>query len=152
MPVRNLPSPVLTANREVEPTARYITLKMENIERYLGVLQGAKINEVTRVEEYAGESVEGATGETVLSVVPDFSPASEVITEVLVTGPVTTAFTLQLGNRYMTLSTDATGKCLLAPVQFTLNPNSQRILTSATSGSWFLHMSGYALVNRSDVT
>lgn len=151
LPVRNLPSPVITESREVEPTARYITLKLESVDRYLGIIAAAEINQAAIVEEYAGESQEGPTGETTLSVVPDYEPKSELITEVLVTGPVTTAFTLQLGDRFMSLSTDATGKVLLSPVRIVLGPTSKRILTSVTAGDWFFHLAGYALLNRSNV-
>lgn len=149
--VRNLPGPIVTQDAEVEVSQRYLAMHLEQANRYLATLYAAEINKASRVEEYAGESIEGATGETILNVTPDFAPATELITEVLVTGPVTTAFVLQLGNRYMTLSTDATGKCLLSPVQFAIGPNAQRQLTSATNGSWFLHLAGYALLKRADV-
>lgn len=142
--VRNLPSPAYGPFAEKEPPPFYL--------EWTNTLQMRSLRSIARfyadlartVEEYAGETVELATGETLLTVIPDYEPAPECITSVLVTGPVTTAFTLQLGGRYMTLSTDATGKCLLAPVFFKLHPTDQRKLTSATSGSWFLQLSGYA--------
>lgn len=124
--------------------------KLESVDRYLGIIAAREINEAARVEEYAGESQEGPTGETILIAVPDFE-RTECITEVLVTGPVTTAFTLQLGDRFMSLSTDATGKCLLSPVSFSLGATAHRQLVSVTNGDWFLHLAGYALLNRSAV-
>lgn len=151
LPVRNLPGPIHRTNAEIEASPRYIFEKLEELNRYMGILAAAETNRAAMVEEFAGESSESPTGETTLSIVPDYEPAAECITEVLVTGPVTTAFTLQLGNRYMTLSTDATGKCLLSPVQIILKPTSNRILTSVTSGDWFFHMSGYALIRRNEV-
>jgi hypothetical protein len=151
LPVRNLPGPIATTQHEIQPTPRYVVDKLEEATRYLGVLYAAEVNRSNMVEEYAGESVESPTGETQLNVIPDFSPASECITQVLVTGPVTTAFVLQLGDRYMSMSTDATGKCLLSPVAMILKPTSNRQLTSATPGDWFLHLSGYALVRRNEV-
>lgn len=150
LPVRNLPSPVITENREIEPTPRYLVEKLEQANRYLGIISADRVNQTAYVEEYENESVEVPTGETTVSVIPDFSPSAECITEVLVTGPVTTAFTLQLGDRFMQLSTDATGKCLLSPVQMILKSTSQRLLASATAGNWFLHLSGYALLRRNE--
>jgi hypothetical protein len=145
LPVRNLPSPVFTKEEEVAPPPHYLEYMQTRIFRALQGIARYYADRSRVVEEYAGESRVSATGETSLTVTPDYEPASECITSVLVTGPVTTAFVLQLGDRYMTLSTDATGKCLLAPVFFRLKPSSERILTSATAGSWFFQMSGYAL-------
>lgn len=144
LPVRNLPSQIHFPNKEIEVPAHYLEWVNSRMARHLAVLAKAEEDRSRIVEEYAGESTETATGETELTVVPNYQGA-ERITSILVTGPATTAFTLQLGGRYLTLSTDATGKCLLAPVSFFMSMTDQRTLTSVTSGSWFLQLSGYAL-------
>lgn len=130
--VRNLPSPAYEPYTEKEPPPFYLewtnTLQMRalrQIARYYA--------DITRtVEEYSGESVELGTGENVLTVTPDYEPASEIITSIFVTGPPLAPFTLQLGGRYMTLVTDASGKLLLAPVFIRLKASDQRKLTAGT--------------------
>jgi hypothetical protein len=136
------------ANKESDDLPpHYLEYVMTRTARNLDRIARWYADQARIVEEFAGESSEGATGETVLQVVPDYEPANERITSVLVTGPPLTAFVLELGARYMTLVTDASGKLLLAPVGFTLTPTSKRLLTTAVPGSWFLQLSGYALSN-----
>ena len=148
LPTRNAFDPIVPdVENASELPPNYLEYVMTRTARNLDRIAQWYGNQARLVEEFGGESIELATGETQLTVVPDYEPANERITSVLVTGPVTTAFVLELGARYMALSTDATGKCLLAPVGFTLTPTSKRLLTTAVPGSWFLQLSGYALGN-----
>jgi hypothetical protein len=48
---------------------------------------------------------------------------------VLVVGPPSANFLLQLGSRYIPGTTDTGGKYLLTPIRFKLKPDDQRILT-----------------------
>jgi hypothetical protein len=145
LPVRDLPSPIFGREKEIEPPPHYLEWTNTQMMQHLRRIDRYYQDIARRVEEFAGDSYESPTGETVLTVVPEYSPAAECITEVLVTGPASTPFTLQLGSRYMELLTDASGKCLLSPVSFILKPDSQRLLTAGAAGSWFLHLSGYAM-------
>lgn len=141
--VRNLPSPVNTKEREIEVPDRFLEYAMARLERHM-----ASVNEyITALSRVTEESTaDSATAqETTLSTRAEYSPASARITSILVTGPVSTAFTLQLGGDTLSLSTDVNGKCLLAPVVFTLAPRDPRTLTSDTAGAWYLRLSGYAL-------
>lgn len=136
LPIRNVPSPVYSKEVETEPPPHYLEWAATRQLKLLGPISRWYGDQSRTVEEYAGESVESPTGETTLTVQPDYEPASEVITEVLITGPPQAAFTLQLGDRYMTLATDVTGMCLLTEVLFRLKPTSKRILTvSGTIGA-----------------
>lgn len=132
LPVRNSPF-AFVPDEEKQPPPHFLEWAQARLLRHADRLV-AFLNDYTRiVEEYAGESTESASGETTLSVIADYSPASELITEVLVIGPPSTSFTLQLGSRYIPGVTDAEGKYLLTPVIFKLKPDDQRILTAGSS-------------------
>jgi hypothetical protein len=146
LPTRQAIDPIVD-DTEIGPPPYYLEYVLSRLLRSMDRIARWYSDQARLVEEFAGESAELATGETSLTVVPDYEPANERITSVLVTGPVNTPFILELGSRYMALSTDATGKCLLAPVAFTLTPQSKRLLTTGVAGSWFLQLSGYALGN-----
>jgi hypothetical protein len=132
LPVRNSPSSFVP-NQEVEPPKHFLEWAQARLLRHADRLV-AFLNDYTRiVEEYQGESTESPEGATSLFVIADYSPASELITEVLVCGPPLTPFTLQLGSRYLTLTTDAQGKVLLSPVSFKLKPDDIRQLTAPST-------------------
>jgi hypothetical protein len=146
LPVRNLPSPVIhTADEELPVPERYLEWIVTKVHRHLEQIANEAIAKARIVEEYTNGSFQSATQETILTLVPDYSPASERITGILVTGPTTTAFTLQLGDRYLVLNTGVGGYVTINHLCITLKPTSQRILTSATPGDWFFQLTGYAL-------
>jgi hypothetical protein len=146
LPVRNLPSPVIhTADEELPVPERYLEWIVTKVHRHLEQLANEAIARARVVEEYTNGSFQSATQETILTLVPDYSPASERITSILVAGPTTTAFTLQLGDRYLVMNTGTQGFVAIHGLCITLKPTSQRILTSATPGDWYLQLSGYAL-------
>lgn len=127
--VRNLPK-VFTRDAETEPPEYFTEYALARMLRTIDRI-GVWLADQTRyVEEYNTSAEETAPNETFISVVADYEPASEMITEVLVTGPVNQAFTLTLGDRLLSLSTDATGKCLLSPTSFKLGPTAKRTVTS----------------------
>jgi hypothetical protein len=132
LPTRNAFDPIVP-DTEADVTSlpeHYLEYVMTRATRNLDRIAQWYGNQARLVEEFAGESAETATGESVLTAIPDYEPSNERITSVLVTGPPSTPFVLELGSRYMSLATDATGKCLLAPVAFTLTPQSKRLLTA----------------------
>jgi hypothetical protein len=132
LPLRNSPSSFVP-NEEVQPPKHFLEWAQARLLRHADRLV-AFLNDYTRiVEEYQGESTESAEGATSLFVIADYSPASELINEVLVCGPPQTPFTLQLGSRYLTLTTDAQGKVLLSPVSFKLKPDDIRQLTAPST-------------------
>lgn len=96
------------------------------------------------VDEYQVNATYNAVeAVTTVEVQPQFDTVSESIRSVLVTGPATTAFTLQLGDRFFNVLTDVQGKFLLANVALMLSRNDRRLLTSATGGNWTLELMGY---------
>lgn len=135
LPVRNTPR-TSAPDREIEPPPYFQEWAQGRMLRNLDRINAwfADLSKV--VEEYQVESTESATGETTVTVIADYSPASELIDQVLVTGPPSTGFTLQLGNRYFQLVTNVTGFCLLSPVKFKLGPDAQRILTAGVGNGF----------------
>jgi hypothetical protein len=97
------------------------------------------------VDEYITQS--GTTNlpaNTPLELLPAFELFSERITAVMVTGPASTAYTLQLGDRIWTLTTAPAGFNLIAPLSLLLTRSDRRVLTSATQGDWTLELMGFA--------
>lgn len=143
LPVRTAMAPGV-ADTEKEPPKYYTEYALTRIARNMDRIAKLVLRLESAVEEYETNSTEGPEGITTITVQPDYYQKVECITSVLVAGPPGTAFTLQLGGRYLSLVTDASGKVLLAPVAFYLKPSDPRILTSVTEGNWFLQLSGNA--------
>lgn len=146
--VRNVPSPVIRQDTEIPVPEGYLEYITTQVHRRLASIENLLISQAKLVQETQGASYEGTEGLTTLNVIAEMNPASEVITEILVTGPPTTAFTLQLGTALLTLTTDVSGKLLLAPIQWILKAGDLRVLNSATAGQWYIHMAGYALTSK----
>jgi hypothetical protein len=143
LPVRTAIAPGV-ADAEKEPPKYYTEYALTRIARNMDRIAKLVLRLESAVEEYETNSTEGPEGITTITVQPDYYQKVECITSVLVAGPPSTAFTLQLGGRYLSLVTDVSGKVLLAPVAFYLKPSDPRILTSVTEGNWFLQLSGNA--------
>ena len=141
---RAVSSPVVQ-NVELDPNTKYQLAAIARVEKMLARI-ARKISDVTRpVDEYSivGVSAASAAVSTV-EVLPQYDGINELIESILVTGPVSTAFTLQLGDRELSLTTDTRGYAILAPVGMMLSRNDRRVLTSATSGAWTLELMGHA--------
>ena len=137
---RDLPAPV---------AAKYVLVSLARIESHLLSIARQIEDRTKLVDEYEVNSVyiTPATGEesiATVEVLPQFDTIAEKIESVIITGPVSTACVLQLGDRLLNLSTDATGKVLISPVAFLLNRSDRRILTSSTQGAWTLELMGIA--------
>lgn len=143
IPIRNEPK-VGTPDLEIDAASRYQLIALARVEKHLGGIARQLEDRTKPVDEYQVNAIYSAT-ELIASVevLPQFE-ISEQIQSVLITGPVNTGCTLQLGDRSMSLATDATGKIVIAPVAFLLTRNDRRILTSQTPGSWTLELMGYA--------
>lgn len=96
-----------------------------------------------RVDEYRPQTLAAETTSSVTGL-PQFERMPELITSILIVGPATTAFTMQLGKRVWPLTTNASGFVLIAPVAILLDYDSPRQLTSATAGEWAFELMGEA--------
>ena len=129
--------------QDIDPGTQYMLTALARIHRVMKGLAEQALDFTRPVDEYAIVGGYTGVGDSFVEVQPQFDTMSERIESVIVTGPVTTAFTLQLGDRNWTLSTDATGKVVLAPVSLQLGRNDRRLLTSATAGNWTLELMGH---------
>jgi hypothetical protein len=143
IPVRNAPT-TQVIDQEMRPVENYMIVAVSRIQKQLAGL-ARQLQDLTKpVDEYSIVSSYTPAGEAAVEVLPTFDTINEKIESIIVTGPVTTAFTLQLGDRTWNLSTDATGKVILAPVAVMLSRNDRRLLTSVTNGNWNLELMGHA--------
>jgi len=136
--------PVSVPDMELQPSEKATLVALARIERALGTIARKLVSVSKAVDEY--QIVGGYTGTSTatIEVQPQFDIINEQITSIFVTGPVSTAFTLQLGDRNWTLTTDTRGMAVIAPVGILLGRNDRRILTSATPGNWTLELMGNA--------
>lgn len=143
LPTRKAPV-VEVPYEEVEPSTKYLLTALARIHRALqGIARQAE--DLTRpVDEYQIVGGYTGVGDSLVETQPQFDTMNERIESIIITGPVTTVFTLQLGDRNWSMSTDATGKVIIAPVAILLGRNDRRLLTSATAGNWTLELMGHA--------
>jgi hypothetical protein len=143
VPVRRAPTTEVV-NAEMSPVENYMVIAVSRIQKLLAGL-ARQLQDLTKpVDEYSIVSSYTPAGESVLEVLPTFDTINEKIESIFITGPPTTAFTLQLGDRTWTLTTDVSGKVIIAPVGIMLSRNDRRILTSAVNGNWNLELMGHA--------
>lgn len=143
VPVRRMPA-VRVDDSEMSPVENYMIVAVSRIQKMLQGLS-RQLQDLTKpVDEYSIVGGYSASNENTVEVLPTYDSINEKIDSIIITGPVTTAFTLQLGDRNWTMSTDATGKVIIAPVGIMLSRNDRRILTSVTAGNWTLELMGYA--------
>jgi len=117
---------------------------LTNLVRSLSALSGLIQDESHRVDEYQVMSLTGDPTNNTIQLQPDFDTYPEIIEAVVVTGPVTTNFTLNLGKRAWFLNTFADGLVLISPLKLSMDRNDIRLLTSAQAGNWSLELMGYA--------
>lgn len=137
--------PVVTVpDIEMEPGQKFMLVALARIERALEGIGRKLVSQSKLVDEY--NTVGGYTGVSTanVEVQPQFDTISELITSILVTGPASTAFTLILGDRNLTLTTDTRGIASIGPIGMMLTRNDRRLLTSPTPGNWFLELMGNA--------
>lgn len=143
LPVRNYPK---TETKDVPFTEpeKYMLVAIDHLRRSMRRL-AMQVDDRTRpVDEYQTQSTDSPIGLTTIETQPQFDQIAERIESILVVGPPNTAFTLQIGDRFLTMTTDAIGKALLAPVSMLLQRNDRRVITSAVAGNWFLELMGWA--------
>jgi hypothetical protein len=144
IPIRNAET-VEVPDSETMPPERFVMVALARIHKNISKL-ARTLDDVSRpVDEYQVNATYSVVeGVTTVEVLPQYDIYAEKITGVLVTGPASTAFTLQLGDRSFGLLTDAQGRMLLPQTGFMLSRNDRRILTSATGGNWTLELFGFA--------
>src|SRR5437870_1296602 len=91
--VRSAPV-VEVLNTEIEPNTKYLLVALTRIHKALGPIARGITDLTKQVDEYSIVGSGGSSNVSTVEVLPVFDTLSELITSILVTGPVTTAFTL----------------------------------------------------------
>jgi hypothetical protein len=137
------PVPAQTGTADIPVGEKYALIAIDRLEKSLGPVSRMIADVSHPVDEYATESVLDG-GVTTVTVYPEYDKMAARIECVIVTGPPSTAFSLQLGDRAWTVLTDASGKFQVFGSGMLLGRNDQRILTSTTPGNWTLELTGFA--------
>lgn len=124
---------------------KYIALALLQLRRQLGNLAKMIRDESRTVDEYMPQTLT-AESELTITLQPQWE-STEQITSILVTGPVSTAFTLQLGDREWSLVTNVSGFVHLGPIKISLGRSDNRVLTANAPGNWSLELMGYVNEN-----
>lgn len=144
IPVRNAEEPGVS-DTETMPPEKFVMVAIARIHKNLSKIARMLDDTSRPVDEYQVNATYSAVENiTTVEVLPQFDIYNESIRSVFVTGPPSTAFTLQLGDRFFTVLTDASGRFLISNVSIMLSRNDRRILTSSTGGNWTLELMGFA--------
>lgn len=136
--------PVSVPDIEMEPGQKSQLVALARIERALQIIARKLVSQSKYVDEYQIVGGYSAISTAIVEVQPQYDTLNELITSILVTGPASTAFTLQVGDRNWGLTTDTRGLAVIAPVAMMLGRNDRRLLTSLTPGNWTLELMGNA--------
>lgn len=135
------PARVTTEDIDKAPM-RYIALALTHLHSVMAKLPGMIEDHSKPVDEYRPVSL-AADSTSGFAVQPQWE-VGEIITSILVTGPISTGFQLVLGDRTLNLFTNAQGFCILAPISMILDRSDPRSISSATPGQWVFELMGHA--------
>lgn len=134
------PEKVQVPDIEQEPM-KYMALALVHLRNALAKLPKMIEDQSRPVDEYRVQS-NAADSVTQINLPPQWE-TPELIKSVLITGPAGTV-TLQLGQRFWTLTVPAAGFILIAPLFLQLARDEPRILTPAVPGQYTLELMGHA--------
>jgi hypothetical protein len=137
-------SPVTVPDLEAEPTKNIMLALMHIADKY-DALSRIIEDRSHVVDEYlAQEFPDSIPSGGTIELQPVYEQLSERIENILVIGPISTAFTLQLGDRLWSGVTNAQGFYILSPVGILLGRSERRVLTVGGAGAWSLELMGFA--------
>lgn len=136
--------PVEVPDSPLPVADKYHLVALNRIHREIAAMSRKLASEVRLVDEYSIVGGYTGVGELIVEVQPQFDTMNELIQSVIVTGPASTAFTLQLGDRNWSVLTDASGRLEFTNIGLLLGRNDRRLLTSAMAGNWTLELMGRA--------
>ncbi len=112
------------------------------------------VDKSLHVDEYRVQGAGPLESVTQIDVPPGYD-TTEVIENIIVTGPVTAspatigpAFLLKLGKRAWNLALPTSGILVISPVSIELSRSDDRFITPAAAGDWALELTGYAIKGR----
>ena len=137
------PVPAKVPGPDIPAPFKLILVALNRLEKGISQLSRTAQNVSHVVDEYSTESV---TVDNILTITvfPEYDKMAERINSVIVTGPPSTAFTLNLGDRSWDVLTGPTGLFQIMGAGLLLARNDNRSLISAVAGNWTLELTGYA--------
>jgi hypothetical protein len=123
----------------------YIAAGLLQFKEALGDLARQTENRSNPVDEYNTATLSGGVGtSTVVTLQPTYEYMPEKILTAIVAGPPGASITLILGDRQWPIVIPATGILPMGPLGLILGRNDPRQIVSATPGTYFLELTGWA--------
>lgn len=122
------PVPAKVPGPDLPPAAKMILVAVNRLEKGINELARTVQDASHSVDEYSTESVT-IDNVLALSVFPEYDKMAERVNSVIVTGPPSTAFTLNLGDRSWDVTTSAQGLFQVMGAGLLLGRNDVRALT-----------------------
>lgn len=141
--VRDKETPIRTEDVE-QVSPEYIAAGLLEMRKILKDLARQTENRSNPVDEYNTASLSGAATTNVVTLLPTYEFMPEKIVSVLVAGPAAAVCTLVLGDRQLPIIIPAAGILPIGPLGLILGRNDPRQLVSATPGTYFLELMGWA--------
>lgn len=141
--VRDKETPILTADEE-QFSPEFLARGLLEMREALTNLARQTENRSSPVDEYNTASLAGPATTTVVSLQPTYEYMPEKIVSVLVAGPGSAVCTLVLGDRVLPITIPVAGILPIGPLGVILGRNDPRQLVSATPGTYFLELMGWA--------
>lgn len=141
--VRDKETPI-RADDEEQFSPEFVASGLLDLREQLKNLARQTENRSHPVDEYNTASLTGASTTAVVTLLPTYEYMPEKIISVLVAGPPAAAVTLVLGDRQIPIVIPAAGLIPIGPLGMILGRNDPRQLISATPGTYFLELMGWA--------
>lgn len=141
--VRDTGAPIRAEDQE-QFSPEFVAAGLLQLREALGTLARQTENRSNPVDEYNTASYDVNATTAIVTLQPTYEYMPEKIISILIAGPPAAAVTLWLGDRILPLVIPAAGILPVGPVALILGRNDRRQLTSATPGTYFLEIMGWA--------
>lgn len=141
--VRDTGAPIQTEDIE-ELSPKWLAENILRVREALGEIARQAENHGDPVDEYNTCPLSGTATTSLLTILPTYDFMPEKIVSILVAGPASSQVTITLGDRIWNVVIPATGILPIGPVALILGRSDVRQLTSATPGTYFLELMGFA--------
>jgi hypothetical protein len=141
--VRDKGTPI-RAEDEEQFSPEFIAKGLLDLREGLANLARQTENRSHPVDEYNTASLFAPSTTAVVTLFPTYEYMPEKIISVLVGGPPAASVTLLLGDRNLPIVIPAAGILPIGPLGVILGRNDARQLVSATPGTYFLELMGWA--------
>jgi hypothetical protein len=127
------PVPARVPNVDIPVPTKYVLVALNRLEKILGPL-GRKVEDITKPVDECSTQPVFADNLTTVTVFPEYDKVAARVETVIVTGPPSSPFTLQLGDRNWDVATDVKGLFLVTGAGILLSRGDIRKLTATGNG------------------